>query len=342
MPPTLLQDGLDRAGAEGAAEGILRDLYKWKQGVTRNLDSHPAHLHVFDEGQRAWTDEQTDYDGSEIELLVDVAERRAWGVIVGLIGEGQAIHRGEKGGIGTWIQQLDEAADRGNWRVIIPERNFDIPEVSQSLEKDPNLHLDSSLRAKNADRLHEWVDAVLAGKESHAAGVSFELEKAGFPIHVTESREDAESYVSQFYDGNPDPRYGWVVSSQHSGDGDPDGVEPEFVEARKNRQVWGPWFNAPPDDPASCCQLERAASEFDCQGLELDFVLLNWGDDFQRRGDEWVVPPGTRSKSDTPEEHTENAYRVLMTRGREGLVIRCPDDETRKYLKRCGATPLRH
>lgn len=336
----VLQDGLDRAGAEGAAEGVLRDLYKWKQGVTRDLDSHPAHLHVFDEGQRAW-ERAGDFDGSEIELLIEVAERRDWGVIVGLIGEGQEIYKGEEGGLETWLRELDAGAGNEDWRVLMPERDIGFTSFDHNLEKESSLHLDSSLRSKNADRLHEWVEAVLSGRESHAAGVSFELQKGGFPIHVTESREKAESYVTQLYEGAPDPRYGWVVSSDHSETEEGGGLESEYVHPRNNKQVWGPWFNAPPEDPASCCQLERAASEFNCQGLELDFVLLNWGDDLKRRGDGWIIPSGMRSWSETPEEHTLNAYRVLLTRGREGIVIRCPDDETRNYLRRCGATLLR-
>ena len=81
-------------------------------------------------------------------------------------------------------------------------------------------------------------------------------------------------------------------------------------------------------------------SEFACQGLELDFALVFWGNDLKHREGEWKIRDTALKWSETPFEHTINTYRVFLTRGREGMVIRCHDNETREYLLRCGATML--
>lgn len=336
----VLQDAFDRAGSEGAARSLIRHMFKFKQGVTRNVNSTPAHVYVFDEGQRAW-DEAEDFDGSEIELLIEVASRQDWGVVLGLIGEGQEIYKKEDGGLQTWLRDFETAEKHGkSWRVLMPDRDFPGENLRESHRQAGVLHLASNIRAKSAHRLHEWVEAVLEGDADLAGEIAFELQEAGYPIHVTPNRSTAERYVHQLFEDVPDPRYGWLISSEHRKGRDPEGMSAPYVRTWQNKDVWGPWFNSPADDPASCCQLEMPCPEFSCQGLELDFALVFWGDDLEWRDGEWHVRRGVRSWSDTPVEHTLNAYRVLMTRGREGMLIRCKDDETREFLERCGAEVL--
>lgn len=338
----VLQDALDRAGAAGAAKGLVRPMYKFKQGVTRNLNSAPARVYVFDEGQRAWdADKNKNYDGSEIELLLDVASRRDWGVVVGLIGEGQEIYKGEEGALETWLSEYRRVTgDDASWELAMPDRDV-TPDMGHGpVHRETCLHLDMNIRAKSAHRLHEWVEAVLAGRVDAAADLSYDLQQAGYPIHVTSSREQAETYVQRLFEEAPDPRYGWVISSAHRKGSDPEGMSAPYVRTWEMTDVWGPWFNAPPGDPASGCQLEIPCPEFGCQGLELDFVLVFWGDDLTWRDGEWLVRDGVRDWSEDPREHTINAYRVLLTRGRERMVIRCREEDTRRYLERCGATPI--
>lgn len=334
----VLQDALDRAGAQGAAKGLVRPMYKFKKSVIANEHAAPADLYVFDEGQRAWqADRNEDYDGSEIELLADVAARQEWSVIVGLIGEGQRIYKGESGTLSDWIDDFRSQIG-ANWRIMAPDR--DPVAGDSSIEVRECLHLDVDIRAKSAHHLHEWVDAVLSGDEASAADLAYQLQESGYPLHITSSREAAEEYVTQLYVDAPDPRYGWVISSAHRQGDDPEGMTAPYVKTHEFKDVWGPWFNAPPEDPASCCQLETPCPEFGCQGLELDFSLVFWGDDLQWRNSSWCVRNDARSWSDESREHTLNTYRVLLTRGREGVVIRCHDDTTRHFLERCGAMLL--
>jgi DUF2075 family protein len=88
------------------------------------------------------------------------------------------------------------------------------------------------------------------------------------------------------------------------------------------------WFNAPPGDPKSCCALTQPITEFQCQGLEVDLPTICWGDDFAWHADEWVLHPRKRQYTiEDPDELLRNAYRVLLTRGRDGLIIWVPPDE---------------
>jgi DUF2075 family protein len=87
------------------------------------------------------------------------------------------------------------------------------------------------------------------------------------------------------------------------------------------------WFNAPPDDSKSSNALLQPVTEFGCQGLELDLPILCWGEDYRWEGDQWHKTPIRRKyRQDEPEELLRNAYRVLLTRGREGLVVYIPDE----------------
>lgn len=104
------------------------------------------------------------------------------------------------------------------------------------------------------------------------------------------------------------------------------------------------WFNAPPHDAKSCCALTQPVTEFQCQGLEVDLPIVCWGDDFVWRGDEWLLRPRRRRYViEDPDELLRNAYRVLLTRGRDGLVIWVPPDtdldETAEAIEIAGARP---
>ena len=107
----------------------------------------------------------------------------------------------------------------------------------------------------------------------------------------------------------------------------------------------GRWFNAPPEDPLSCCALEAVVTEFGCQGLELDLPIVCWGSDHRWDSGHWQLSPTRRRDPvDDPVTLLRNAYRVLLTRGRDGLVIFVPPDreldETFDVLQDAGLRPL--
>jgi DUF2075 family protein len=111
------------------------------------------------------------------------------------------------------------------------------------------------------------------------------------------------------------------------------------------RMKIGPWYYDHPDSLGSCCQLQSAATEFQCQGLELDLPIVGWGVDLHWDGRGWQSPPQRRSHAHDPHKLRMNSYRVLLTRGRDGAVLYVPDggpafDASYEVLQRAGAMRL--
>lgn len=329
----VLQDCLERLGAD--AKAMIRGMYEFKRDtVGRKRWPYYPRVFVFDEGQRAWV-EVNDFHGTEIQLLIEVASRAPWGVVIGLLGEGQEIWKKEDGSIQKWLQDFEQSDRRdARWQVFAPEGKV---VATETVHTKPFLHLHTTVRAKQTLHLHRWVNALL--EDVPPADVSAHAERLhtqGFPVYVTDNRQAAEAYVRYRYQASG-KLFGWVASSQSKdSDRNPHGL-PQIERPRTflAKRVYGRWYN-----DGECRLLKQACSEFGCQGLELDFALVYWGRDLQWTGSGWHVPPGTRSKTGKPVEHTLNVYRVLLTRAREGMVIYCPNAATAARLRACGVADL--
>lgn len=98
------------------------------------------------------------------------------------------------------------------------------------------------------------------------------------------------------------------------------------------------------NDPHSCCRLDLAISEFGCQGLELDLPIVCWGPDLIWEDVKWEPRIGRARVVKDPKRLRFNAYRVLLTRGRDGVLIYVPRldtlDQTYSALLRSGAQEL--
>ncbi len=122
------------------------------------------------------------------------------------------------------------------------------------------------------------------------------------------------------------------------------GVDNTFQTTKQLRV--GPWYNAPPTDSQSCCQLETVATEFSSQGLELDCALLAWGSDLLGAGDDWSIEFAGKNRPPLKDPLTvrKNVYRVLLTRGRDGTVVFVPPDlrmdATAEWLSAAGFRDL--
>ncbi|WP_347918555.1 DNA/RNA helicase domain-containing protein [Paracoccus marcusii] len=164
---------------------------------------------------------------------------------------------------------------------------------------------------------------------------------AGFdyPLLLANSKQDADDYARDLqrilHEDNAKVdafRMGWLQSS-HGGKFIPE------VASQKNGPI-GPWYVEPPGSPNSCCQLSSACTEFSSQGLELSLALFNWGQDLQYR-------EGSLATSETPayrrqqDHYTFGSYRVLLSRGRNGLIVKCDDQQTLDFLVRCGMKECR-
>jgi Schlafen group 3, DNA/RNA helicase domain len=333
---------------------------------------------VFDEAQRAWDAAQNERAGrpkvSEAKMMLEVMNRHSdWAVIVALIGGGQEINRGEAG-LAEWGRALAEFPE---WRIYASEQvlngegvpgfclfepeNTPYPE---RIVRSPSLHLNVCTRSIRAQRISEWVDAVLSGRDAEAMQIANGLDAK--PA-LTRSLHETRSWLNGNRRGQT--RSGLVASASASRLR-ADGVEPTFDFHQ--RFDWEHWFldvhtcadanctHRYCNDVRASSRLEVAATQFEIQGLELDWIGLCWGEDFTWDGTHWIcrrfnnkqwklIRPG----DDRRRAYLLNAYRVLMTRARQGMVIYVPKpdqadtsrlhgelDSTAEFLIRCGATPL--
>jgi hypothetical protein len=310
------------------------------------------HVLVFDEAQRAFDTEKmreshdSPHARSEPEEFIGFADRiPEWCVVVGLIGTGQEIHVGEEAGLSQWRTAVEASTQSEQWTVHAPPavsglfRGGSVP-----FETKTSLNLDTELRFHQARDLHRFVAELLEGAESSAlVPMARQLTADGMKLYVTRSLETAKGYLGARYSDDPTARFGLIASSK-----DKDlvqfGIANDFQSTKRVR--FGPWYGDNEHDYGgnSCRLLETCVTEFGAQGLELDAALLAWGTDFVRRDGRWSNDAARGYKRGAkvrdPFQLRLNAYRVLLTRGRDGTVIFVPPlsalDETFAYLRQSG------
>jgi DUF2075 family protein len=280
----------------------------------------------------------TEDEVSEPEAFVRFADRiPEWCVVVGLIGTGQEIHVGEEGGLGQWKTAVEGSPE--DWTIHVPPSiadQFKSEDVQVSAKEV--LNLDTELRFHAASELHQFVATLLAGRSPEIlAPIASRLNVQGLHLRITRDLETAKRYLRDRYNEDPTARYG-IIASAKDRDLIRFGVENDF-QATKRLKV-GPWYADNETDYGgySCRLLQTCATEFQAQGLELDATLLAWGTDFVLDNGQWSNKNarGYRRKVHDAFQLRLNAYRVLLTRGRDGTVVYVPDirilDETYNYL----------
>ncbi len=296
---------------------------------------------VFDEAQRAWDadrmSEKYGITSAAPGAVLRICERSPdWCILLALIGEGQTIHVGEEGGIEEWSQGLTETI--ADWQVHCasePAKFFDAIPLDR-LHKNDLFNLTTSLRSHLAKHVQSWVAQVLNGEIESAANTMPRLIQEGFDAYLTRDIELAKAYCRDRYSVQVDKRYGFVASSRARNLTEY-GIKNDYVSTQKLNV--GAWYIDPPDSPLSCCAFEGAATEFSCQGLELDFPIVGWGNDLLWQNQAWITT--TRQKNvRNPLQLRLNSYRVLLTRGRDGFVVFVPPeskmDSTFEVLRSSG------
>lgn len=351
----VLQYELREAGGGGKAfvRGV-RDYVKRYSSASNPVP--PEHVLVFDEAQRAFDADQMQETHrntanfstgkSEPELFIEFAERiPGWCVVIGLVGEGQEIHIGEEAGLIQWRHAVEGSASPDSWQVHCPPAAARLFEGCRVRSRtSPALNLDTELRFHLASDLHIFVESLLENgpvdETSRIAGI---LEQQGYHLRITRDLEAAKEYLRDRYAEDSNARFGLVASAR---DKDLAGFGiPNDYQATKQVK-YGPWYGDAEDAPGgrSCRQLTQAVTEFGAQGLELDAVLLAWGTDLMMVDGGWDNRRARRYQRQgyvkDPYQLRLNAYRVLMTRGRDATVVFLPPlddlDETYRYLTECG------
>lgn len=285
----------------------------------------PFPVIVFDEAQRAWDVEQMTrkkaHERSEPEILMEVCTTSpSWGVVVGLVGEGQEIYVGEESGLAQWNVAVERAvASTGQAvKVHLPSA---LESTFPGLDVVPGdrFSLTTSLRTHRASDFHRWIAALMDGRLDDAASVAIRLREGPFELYFTTDLFRAKQYLYARYAGEPSKRFGLLASSKSLNLPEL-GIDSSFQATRRLKV--GPWFNAEPSDPRSCCQLVIPMTEFQCQGLELDLPLICWGDDLGWDGG-WTPFRRTKAAQDSRQLRI-NSYRVLLSRGRDGVIVYLP------------------
>jgi hypothetical protein len=355
----VLQYELRSAGGGGKA--FVRDVKNYvKLYSSRRAQVPPEHVLIFDEAQRAFDAKKvkkahrnsadSESNKSEPEHFIEFAERvPGWCVVIGLIGSGQEIHEGEEAGLVQWRHAVERSGDPGSWQVHGPASAqviFDGSSVAYVANKAFNL--DTEIRFHFAGNLHEYVGGLLDAKDPVAlARLAGELERDGYHLRISRDLETAKRYLRDRYAENKGARYGLMASSRDK-DLAAFGISNDWNSTKIIR--FGPWYSDSEEAPSgySCRHLRTCVTEFGAQGLELDAVLLAWGTDLQMREGCWSNHKARRyapgSLVEDPYRLRLNAYRVLMTRGRDATVVFVPPirqlDETYGYLQASGWVDL--
>lgn len=308
---------------------------------------------VFDEAQRAWNAARNKRkfgrDISEPEMILTIMDRhRDWAVLVCLVGGGQEIHDGEAG-LSEWGEALSHKlthwnvlaspeALRGGPSVAGSKLFINSPPIALNVVEEASLHLPVSTRSYRAQAITEWSNSLLKGEIEKANSV---IEHAdNFPVYITRALGTAKGWLKSMARGSD--RCGLVASS---GAARLRAYGIETSTAFHRDYPYERWFLADGDDIRSSHQLEVVATEFEIQGLELDWVGLCWGGDFLWHPDErqWVFrrfsgKKWTLIRRKEERQFIANSYRVLLTRARQGMVIWVPQG----YLSdpTCAPEPL--
>lgn len=283
---------------------FVQALYGYKMDYLRYKKIPNEHVLIFDEAQRAWDAKKMGGNQSEPDVIIDIAKHKPWSVVVALIGEGQEIHLGEESGIGLW----NKAIENKSFYVHAKHQQSLFPNALEYRENQ-NLHLNTSLRTHKALNYFKWVESIIEGDFERAKKLQKKLREDRYIVKVMDRVEDAKEYVRKTYE-ETDKTYGVVISS---------GMKyPKDVKVLPyNKHV--DYFNHP-ETSYYCRHLEYAATEFQVQGLELDMAILYWGKDLVWENSSWKINYPKRGAQD-PYQMKLNAYRVLLTRGRDGVII---------------------
>jgi hypothetical protein len=350
--------------AKSEVKAFIQNVHHFRDDGLADLSKPPVeHVALFDEAQRAWTKHQTvkfmrekknqpDFDMSEPEFLISCMDRHPdWTTIVCLVGGGQEINTGEAG-ISEWFEAVEKSFP--HWKIYISDRltdsEYGAGEVIERAQQNPmaqfipNLHLQTSVRSFRSEKVSLFVKQLL-DLEVEEASKSLQSIQKNYPIVLTRDLGKAKEWVRQQARGSE--RYGMVVSSQASR------LKPYAIDVRVKPDPVN-WFLNGKDDVRSSYYLEDVVTEFDVQGLELDWVCMAWDADFRFAGKQWENwsfkgSKWQKIKKEERQAYQKNAYRVLLTRARQGMVLFVPQgddkdltrpkkyyDSTYRYLRELG------
>jgi len=326
--------------ARSQVKSFIQNIHHFRDDAIRNSENPPIEkVTIFDEAQRAWTKEQasnfmkrnkgiSDFNKSEPEFLIEVMDRhKDWCTIVCLIGGGQEINTGEAG-LEEWIRPFFDKFE--DWDIyysskIVEDENYIkdnevlmILNDKKAVKKD-ELHLSVSLRSFRSAQLSSFIQEIINNNIEKAKEIYELFVKEYYPIKITRDLDKARNWLKISAKGSE--RIGVVASSG--------GIRLRPFGLNVKAKIDAPiWFLNDKDDIRSSYFLEEVATEFDIQGLELDWTCVAWDGDLFYDKNNWNYKKftGTTWKNINPviTNYLINSYRVLLTRARQGMIIYIP------------------
>jgi hypothetical protein len=343
-----LKKKLKKGEARGQIKAFIQNVHHYRDEYLKDESAPYDHVAIFDEAQRAWNHAKTadfmkrkkkvpEFAFSEPEFLISCLDRHDdWAVIVCLVGGGQEINSGEAG-IGEWIESIGRSFS--DWKVYLSDRLTDSEyDAVKSIEtftrkenvhRNDNLHLAVSMRSYRAERVSSFVKNVL-DLEVDAAKQDIAAFRHKYPIVLTRDLNKAKQWLREKARGSE--RYGLVVSSSAQR------LKPMAIDVKSPMDPVN-WFLEGKQDVRSSYYLEDVATEFHVQGLELDWACVTWDADFRFGNDKWlpysfVGDKWHNVKKNERKQYLKNAYRVLLTRARQGMVIVVPEGDITDHTRR--------
>jgi hypothetical protein len=358
-----------RKGKVGeSVKAFIQNVHHFRDDALIDVGPPIEHVVIFDEAQRAWNLKQTvsfmlrkkrrpGFVHSEPEFLISYMDRhKDWAVIVCLVGGGQEINTGEAG-INAWLDAVNRRFPE--WEMFISSRLTDSEYAAGRTREivrerarthfDDSMHLAVSMRSFRAENVSAFVKALLDCDKAEAKRAFGKL-SARYPIAITRDLNAAKRWIRERARGTE--RYGLVASSKAMR------LKPHAIDIRVSVNPVHYFLNHR-DDTRSSWYLEDAATEFQVQGLELDWVCIAWCADFRFNGSAWDYRDFRRARWSNISNADNrvylcNAYRVLLTRARQGMVVFVPPgdttdstrlplfyDATFEYFKELGVAEIR-
>ena len=362
-----LHNRIPKSQALRSTSAFIQIIHKYRDSFVNNKNIPPERIVIFDEAQRAWTHERIEnfmltkkgvdnFPYSEPEFLIETMNRHAgWAVIICLVGGGQEINTGEAG-LPEWFDSLHRSFP--DWDVYITPQlsddgyslGRDWKDITKGLHTYTNekLHLATSIRSFRTPDLAAFIKSILE-VDTDKARLLYSRIKDRYPLVITRDLYRAKTWVREHCPGTT--RYGLLASSGALR------LKPEGIFVKNDISVAN-WFLNDKTDVRSSYALEDVATEFDIQGLELDFSIVAWDADYRFDGDKWTYHNFVGNRWNAIASHDrqlylKNAYRVLLTRARQGMVIFIPSgndedhsrqrsfyDKTFNYLESIGIQTL--
>jgi len=332
-------ESITKENAKRETNAFIQNIHHFRDEYLKYNIEPTEKVVVFDEAQRAWNEKQVssfmkrkkgieNFGMSEPEFLIDVMNRhKDWCTIICLIGGGQEINTGEAG-LEEWVSAFEN--NYSDWDIhysnlITDSKNYIKTEnQKQWLESNANsekeLHLSVSVRSFRSEKLAAFVHELLNLNTVNASTIYQEI-KNDFPIYITRDLSIAKKWVREQAKGSE--RTGLIASSGARR------LRPLGIDVKNEIKATN-WFLNPKEDIRSSYFLEEIATEFDIQGLEIDWACLAWGANFHIENKKWCFQNFKGSKwqninQEISKVYLKNTYRVLLTRSRQGMIIFIPN-----------------